>query len=114
MLAMGSVLYLTWSLKKFLSPMMRIASTAAPNTGISTASMNFLTWFLTRIIAALVAPFVPSIILFSSVASPKLVFHLTSRILYHIDINDRTAGIQQAADMRVAMPKVSISGAGTT
>jgi histidine ammonia-lyase len=91
---------------------MRIASTAKPNTGISTALSQDLIKELMPFIFSTVAPLVPSI--GSLVGSSKRVFQLISRILFHMDTMDRMAGMQHAAARRVAAPKVSLSGAGIT
>ncbi|KAL7351329.1 hypothetical protein ACKS0A_00096 [Histoplasma ohiense] len=96
---------------------MRMPITAAANTGISTALRNILIKEFTLFIFLMVAPFVPSIgsSTFSSCFPiPKRFIRLISRILFHIDINERMAGTQHAAAMSVAVPNVILSGAGMT
>jgi hypothetical protein len=64
-----------------------------------------------------VALFVPSIGWCKSsaaVAGPKRVCQLISRILFHMETIDKIGGMQQAAQTRVAVPKLNVVGAGIT
>lgn len=45
---------------------------------------------------------------------PNLDFQLISRILFHIDTSDRTAGMQHAAARSIPVLKVSLVGIGMT
>lgn len=91
---------------------------AALKTGISTKPSEYLTILLMPAILPAVAPFVPSIgssaCLRSFTFEPRRLFQLFSRILFHMDISERMAGIQQAAERSIPMPKVSLCGAGMT
>lgn len=94
---------------------MRIASTAPTNTGTSIALRKNLIRLLTSFIFPTVALLVPS--MGASICSslwPKRLFQFVSRILFHMETSESIAGTQHAAERRVAVLKVSLSGAGIT
>lgn len=49
-----------------------------------------------------------------SASAPDRDFQLISRILFHMEMSDKIAGMQQAAQRSVTVPKVNRLGAGMT
>ena len=97
---------------------MRMASTAAVKTGISTTLrklriMALMPFIFVSAAAAAVAAAVPLASLLPP-PFPKRDRQLISRILSHMVAMDSTAGMQQAADSSMAAPSVSRWGSGMT